>query len=134
MDNTNLRLSQSSYTDYDAALYFNACQIKDVKFTPKVVEVDGVKVILMHVEGTQISTGVKVNLDMWPRDNATEEEAAKFEKISSVDNVEFRVGYYPEVDSNGEAHLRQGLPKWTKYNTGKAFKSLSGGKREFANE
>lgn len=131
---TNLRLSQSSYTDYDAALYFNACQIKNVKFTPKIVEVDGVKVILMHVEGTQTTTGVKVNLDMWPRDNATEAEVAKFEKISSLTDIEFRVGYFSEMNSNGEISLRQGLPKWTTYCTGGDFKPLSGGKREFAGE
>lgn len=130
----NLRLSQSSYTDYDAALYFNACQIKNVKFTPKIVEVDGVKVILMHVEGTQTTTGVKVNLDMWPRDNATEAEVAKFEKISSLTDIEFRVGYFSEMNSNGEVSLRQGLPKWTAYCTGGDFKSLTGGKREFAGE
>ena len=131
---TNLRLSQSSYTDYDAALYFKACQIKNVKFTPKIVEVDGVKVILMHVKGTQTTTGVKVNLYMWPRDNATEAEVAKFEKISSLTDIEFRVGYFSEMNSNGEISLRQGLPKWTAYNTGDDFKSLSGGKREFAGE
>ena len=126
---SNINLSQNNYVDYVASLYFNALGVKDVKFTPKVVEVSGEQTPLIHIEGVQVSTGVKVNVDLWPRNHATEDDIKKMPK--SIDDIEFRIGYWPAIDENGEQTLRQGTPKWTMYRTGTTEVHLSGEKREF---
>ena len=126
----NINLSQNSYVDYVASLYFNACGVKDVQFTPKVVKVADKDVVLIHVSGVQVTTGIKVNVDLWPRNEATEDDIKNLSKASLTD-IEFRIGYWPQIDENGEQTLRQGTPKWTAYSVGGAMKTLSGDKREF---
>lgn len=125
----NINLSQKSYVDYVASLYFNACGVKDVKFTPKVVKVADKDVVLIHISGVQVTSGVVVNVDLWPRNEATAEDIKAMPK--SVDDLQFRIGYWPTVNENGETELRQGSPKWTLYRTGDKEVTLSGEKREF---
>jgi len=125
----NINLSQKSYVDYVASLYFNACGVKDVKFTPKTVKVGDTDVVLIHISGVQVTTGVVVNVDLWPRNNASAEDIAALPK--SIDDIEFRIGYWPVIDENGDTKLREGQPKWTLYRTGDKTVTLSGEKREF---
>ena len=126
----NINLSQNTYVDYVASLYFNACGVKDVKFAPKVVKVNDRDVILIHISGVQTTTGIVVNVDLWPRNEATAEDVAALPK--SIDDIQFRIGYWPEIDAEtGEQKLRQGTPKWTTYRNGSKEVELSGGKREF---
>jgi hypothetical protein len=142
----NINLSQESYVSYDGVYFFNACNVENVRFTPKFApktEKNAVPAILMHISGTQKTSGVIVDFDMWPRDNATKEELDKFFEVKevdgkkvyepkvSVDNIEFRVGYYPGIDANGEKKLQEGLPKWTAYSVGGQMDTLGGKKREF---
>ena len=116
----NINLSQVNYVDYVASLYLNACNVSDVKFTPKTVKVGEEDVVLVHVEGVQRSTGIIVNFDMWPRNNASEKDLESLPK--TLDDVHFRVGYWPEIDAEtGETKLREGKPKWIAY--------ISGGKK-----
>ena len=126
----NINLSQNTYVDYVASLYFNACGVKDVEFTPKVVKVSDKDVVLVHVSGVQTTTGIKVNVDLWPRDEATAEDVEKLSK-ASLSDIEFRIGYWPTVNENGETELRQGTPKWIAYSVGGRMLKLSGEKREF---
>lgn len=126
---SNINLSQKTYVDYVASLYFNALNVKDVKFTPKVVTVGDEEVILVHISGVQTNTGIEVNVDLWPRDHATEEDIKSLPK--SLADIGFRIGYWPAIDENGETTLKQGNPKWTKYHDGNKFVWLSGEKREF---
>ena len=125
----NINLSQNSYVDYVASLYFNACGVKDVEFTPKVVKVGDKDVVLIHISGVQVTTGIKVNVDLWPRNEATDEDIKSLPK--SITDIEFRIGYWPQIDENGEQTLRQGTPKWTMYRNGEKKVTLSGEKREF---
>lgn len=126
----NINLSQVNYVDYVASLYLNACNVADVKFTPKVVPMNGEDVMLVHVEGVQRSTGIIVNFDMFPRNGATEEDLKNLPK--TLDDVHFRVGYWPEIDAEtGETKLREGKPKWIAYISGGKKVVLSGDKREY---
>lgn len=125
----NINLSQNNFVDYVASLYFKALGVVNTTFTPKVVKVADEDVVLIHIEGVQTSTGVKVNVDLWPRNHASAEDVAALPK--RLDDIEFRIGYWPAIDENGEQVLRQGTPKWTNYTTGSNVVSLSGEKREF---
>ena len=125
----NINLSQNNFVDYVASLYFKALGVVDVKFIPKVVEVGGEQTPLIHIEGVQTTSGVKVNVDLWPRNHATADDIKNMPKV--LDDIEFRIGYWPAIDENGESILRQGTPKWTCYRTGDKTVSLSGEKREF---
>lgn len=125
----NINLSQNNFVDYVASLYFKALGVVDVKFTPKVVEVAGEKTPLIHIEGVQSSSGVKVNVDLWPRNHATEEDLKSMPK--TIDDIEFRIGYWPAINAEGEQVLQQGTPKWTLYRKGTDEVKLSGDKREF---
>lgn len=125
----NINLSQKSYVDYVASLYFNALNVRDLEFTPKVVKVGDEDVILIHISGVQVSTGIKVNVDLWPRNKASKEDIEALPK--SITDIEFRIGYWPSIDENGEQTLQQGTPKWTLYRNGEKKVVLSGDKREF---
>ena len=126
----NINLTQQSYVDYVASLYLAACNVRDITFTPKVIETKGGEtLILIHVSGVQTTSGVKVNFDLFPRDNATEEDIKNFPK--SLSDIEFRIGYWPKVNENGDTVLAPGTPKWTVAKTGDTKTVLSGGKREY---
>lgn len=125
----NVNLSQVSYVDYVGSLFFNALNVEGVKFTPKQVSVGDEEVILVHVEGVQRSTGVIVNFDMWPRNNATEDDLKALP--TSLDDIHFRIGYYPAIDAEGKQTLREGKPKWIAYIKGGKTVVFDGGKREF---
>lgn len=126
----NINLSQNSYVDYVASLYFAAMNVKDLAFTPKVVKVGEKETVLVHISGVQANTGIVVNVDLWPRNEATAEDIAALPK--SIDDIRFRIGYWPEINTDtGEQVLRQGTPKWLSYVTGGKTVLLSGDKREF---
>lgn len=126
----NINLSQKTYVDYIASLYFKACGVQDVKFTPKVVKVGDEDVILIHIEGVQMTTGVVVNVDLWPRNHASAEDIAALNG-RSLDDIKFRVGYWPSVDENGERSLKEGTPKWVSFFNGTKEITLSGERRKF---
>ena len=126
----NINLSSNTYVDYVASMYFKAMNVVNVNFTPKIVEVGGEQVPIVHIDGVQTSTGIKVNVDLFPRNHASDEDLAAMPK--SLDDIEFRIGYWPEIDGEtGEQTLRQGTPKWTAYYHGGKVVKLSGEKREF---
>lgn len=125
----NINLSQNSYVDYVASLYFKAASVTNLKVTPKVVTVNDKEVVLMHLSGVQANSGVIVNVDLWPRNNADGDDVKKLPK--SIDDITFRVGYHAEIDENGEQSLRAGAPKWLSYFVGDKEVVLSGEKREF---
>lgn len=125
----NINLSQKSYVDYVASLYFKAMNVVNLTITPKTVKVGDEDVVLAHLSGVQTSSGVVVNIDLWPRNNATEEDLKSLPK--SFDDIIFRIGYWPEINENGDTVLRQGAPKWISYTYGGKETRLSGEKREF---
>ena len=126
----NINLSQVSYVDYVASLYLAACKVTDVKFSKKLVKVGEEDVALVHVEGTQLSTGIIVNFDLWPRNNGTENDLKAMPE--KLDDIHFRIGYWPEVDAEtGETRLREGKPKWIAYISGGKKVVFEGEKREY---
>lgn len=153
----NANFSQKSYSDYVATCYFNALNVEKLQLTPKVVEVAGVKVPLIHVSGVQRTSGLILNADIWPRNEATEADIlAMFDKKThvekqkgedgkevevevfdgyaprvSISEMEFRIGYWPDIDENGKKILRESAPKWIAYYNGDKRVVLSGEKREY---
>lgn len=123
-----MQLSQESYSDYVGSLYFKACGVPQVKFSEKTVQVDGKSVTLIHIEGVQASTGLCVNTDLWPRNEAAEGDVIP----ESVDDVVFRVGYHSEREvESGEIRTIEGRPKWLALiSEGKQY-FLTGEKRQF---
>lgn len=95
--------SNERYQDYNAALYFKACGFEGVSFSPKVVSVGDEKVILVHIRATA-PDGKIYDLDIWPRNKATEEDL----KVDTVENFEFRIGFYTD-EKTGE--VITGAPK-----------------------
>ena len=126
----NINLSQESYVDYVASLYFKALGVENLKITTKPIETKaGEKIMLMHISGVQTSTGIVVNTDLFPRNAATEDDLNAMPK--SVNDIVFRIGYWPRITAEGEHVLEPGKPKWISYFNGTKEVLLSGDKREF---
>lgn len=129
----NINLSKDNYQDKKASMYFKALNVVDLELKPKVVKVKDEDVVLLHIDGVQTTTGTVLNIDMWPRNNATEEDLKSLPK--SFDDIIFRIGYWPEINENGETVLRQGAPKWVSYDKGNDKRvEFVGGKREYEGE
>lgn len=128
----NITLSQVSYVDYVGSLFFKAMNVINLKVTPKVVQVNNEDVILMHLSGVQTSTGIIVDMDLWPRDSATKEDIEKLPK--SVDDITFRIGYHKSIDDEGNVSYKEGKAKWLSYRNGEDEFRPSGEKRVFQEE
>lgn len=132
----NVNFTQDNYVDYVASLYLRACGVKDVKFTLKKLEKEGFEnVVLVHVSGVQHSddpqkAGRIVNFDMWPRNEATEDDLKALPK--SLDDIHFRVGYHTGKDlETGEVVTVEGKPKWIALINGETKTVFTGDKREY---
>lgn len=122
-------MTSESYVDYAGVLAFRALGVDEPKFETKIVKVDGVDVPLIHISGVQKNSGIIVNLDIWPRNNATAED---FKKLNgAIADITFRVGYWPSVNENGEVTMRPGAPKWLSANIGGTDVKLSGEQRKY---
>lgn len=153
----NINLSQESYVDYVGSLYFRAMNVDNCHFTPKFApqtEKNPVPAILVHCSGVQRTSGVIVNFDMWPREDFDAKDLeALFTKKSHIEKVDgkdtevidgyepkgefsdihFRIGYWPEIDKDGNPTIREGKPKWIAYVSNGDVKKLAGGEREYVN-
>ena len=130
-----INLNQDQFVDYSLTGYLKACGVENFKVSTKIVKVGEEDVIILHIEGYQPSTSKFVNIDMWPRDSATEDDIKALpEKFG---DIKFRIGYYIHDDlETGERHITEGKPKWVGYShPGKGLIEqcvrLSGGKREY---
>ncbi len=84
-------------------MYFKACNFVGVNFSPRIVTVDGEQVVLIHLRATA-PDGQILELDIWPRNRATEEDL----KVDVVENFEFRIGFFTD-EKTGE--VVSGAPK-----------------------
>ena len=127
----NIALSNDNYVDYVASLYLHACQVEDVKFSLKKLEKEGFKdVVLVHVDGVQRSTGTIVNIDLWPRNLATEDDLKTLPE--HLDDIHFRVGYHTYTDlDTGEKVTVEGKPKWVALIVDGKKTVFTGEKREY---
>lgn len=131
----------NNHIDYVANDFFKALNIEGaIVYEPRVVNVGDEKVVVVDIhgksdfDGKQTTSGAKLNVTLWPRNHATEEDLALLEKLKAkgqFDNMVFRVGYHVEVLADGSVEVKDGQRKWLALSMGgKTFK-LSGEKREF---
>lgn len=126
----NISLTQKNYVDFVASLNFASMKVSGLQITVKTPEVDGKKTPILNFKGTQLTTGIIVNKDMFPRNEATEEDLANLPE--TVDDAIFRIGFYQYTDlDTGEQMLRQGEPKWIAYVKDGKTVNLSGDKRAY---
>ena len=126
----NIRLNQTSHIDYYGKMYFEKLGVADVKFTPKVIEIDGAKVVLLHIDGVNTNNGARVNVDLFPRYNCTVEFINNLPK--QFEDIMFRVGYYTQKDlTTGEEKVVEGQPKFLSYFRGGKEVMFDGDKHEY---
>lgn len=133
----NITLSRASHDDYRASMFFRSLNVADAKFTTVVrelkTETATERVPLVHVEGVQVSTGLLVNFDIWPRNHATAEDLAKFPK--AISDFAFRIGYAEVLDEDGNKNTVASKPKFLGYydQNGNLI-TLSGEKRVYGED
>ena len=89
MATTNVQTHQENYIDYYGAEFFRLTGAKKVQFTPRVVEKDGEKVVLVHIDGMAADASA-LDVDFWPRYSAS---AADLEKLPAIfEDIRFRIG------------------------------------------
>lgn len=142
----NLNLTQSNFEDRAAACYLSALGAQNLKFTPKFApqtEKNPNEAILIHVSGEIKSinpavAGIKINMDLWPNRNCTEEDKKKFfvdgdiQKPKALNDITMRFGFYHQTDAiTGERTVVAGKPKWVDATLGEDTLKLSGEARTF---
>lgn len=110
----SININQDQFVDYSLFEYLRLCGIPQFNVSTKTVNVGEEKVVLLHIEGYQPSEAKFVNFDMWPRNEATEDDIKALpEKFG---DVKFRVGYFVHTDlETGEKKVIEGKPKWIGY-------------------
>lgn len=124
----NINLNHENYADYVATYFLKAHGVQDIKFSPRIVNVSGKPTVLIRVTGIQTTTGLILGFDIWPRYEATQDDIQNLPKV--IDDMHFRIGYWPEVDGNGNKTMREGKPRWTCLQSGGKEIRLSGERRE----
>ena len=67
----NIRLNQTSHIDYYGKMYFEKFGVSDVKFTHRIVEIDGAKVVLLHIDGVNTNTAPWISSTLFPSSSKT---------------------------------------------------------------
>ena len=67
---------------------------KDVHFKNKIVDVDGEKVVLMHLDGKDGNDAHRLNIDFWPKRSATEDDLKALP--TEFEDIIFRIGCHTE--------------------------------------
>ena len=130
----NIKLNQNSHADYVASKYFKAYGVENCEFSPKVVTMgNGAKVVLVNIKGTNVNNGLRVDVDLWPRRNATEKDIESLPK--KFDDIVFRIGYHTEKDiTTGEERTVEGQPKLYSYFRGDKEIQFSGDVKKFEDD
>ena len=132
-----VRMSQDNFEDFRGSLYFRAFRAEDLEFTIKQITLqDGTVLPIVHVGGVQATTGLHINFDMFPRNNATAEDLKALPTGTVLDDVDFRIGYWIEKNFNEETGkvekvITQGAPKWISVFVGNKKVVLSGEQRKY---
>lgn len=108
-----MNLAQESFQDYRLKLNMeNELSVTDLKLEPKKVTLKtGEERLLLHISGTQVSTGLIVNMDIWPRNEMSDEQMAEVLKSNITDAI-VRIGVWTEIDNDLKPVMRVGKPKW----------------------
>lgn len=94
METIKIRTNQENYVDYSAAEVARLAGWKKLTLTPKIVEYDGEKVVLMHLGGIDSANGSILNVDFWPKRSATAEDLAKLPV--QFEDITYRIGIHTE--------------------------------------
>ena len=94
METIKIRTNQENYVDYSAAEVARLAGWKKLSLTPKIVEYDGEKVVLMHLGGVDSANGSVLNVDFWPKRSATAEDLAKLPV--QFEDIIYRIGIHTE--------------------------------------
>jgi hypothetical protein len=94
METIKIRTNQENYVDYSAAEVARLAGWKKLTLTPKIVEYDGEKVVLMHLGGVDSANGSILNVDFWPKRSATAEDLAKLPV--QFEDITYRIGIHTE--------------------------------------
>lgn len=132
----NVTLSRSTHDDYRASLFFRSLNVVDAKFETLIRELKTdtatERVPLVRVTGTQASTGLLVNFDIWPRNHATADDLKKIP--ASLNDFAFRIGYYETLDEQGNKQTIASQPKFLGWYDGDKLVMLSGEKRVYGDD
>lgn len=135
---------QDNYVDYLASKYFELLGAVRMSFTFKKVTMKNDAVVpVLHLDGVNNTDATIINVDLWPRNNATVTDLKNLP--AKVGDFVFRVGFQTIVDpSTGEEFVKTSAPKVIGYYdaagnlvrfSGKAhvFDSASGSYEEWEN-
>lgn len=94
METIKFKTSQENFTDYLASEVARLAGWKNLSLTPKTVDYDGEKVVLMHLDGINAADGSRLNVDFWPKRSATAEDLAKLPV--QFEDIYYRIGVHTE--------------------------------------
>ena len=89
-----IRVNQENYVDYYGGEFGMLNGWKNVHFQPKIVEKDGEKVVLMHLDGINTNDASRLNVDFWPKRSATEDDIKALP--TEFEDIIFRIGCHIE--------------------------------------
>lgn len=108
---TKIKTHHDNYTDFVASEFFALMKAKEVRFTPRIVDYRGEKVVLVHLSGVMPDASV-LDVDYWPRYSATADDI-KALPVQFTDFV-FRIGQRPVKETvevvdpeSGEVTVKQ---------------------------
>lgn len=89
-----IKTNQENYVDYFGGEFGMLNGWKNVHFTHKVVDVEGEKVVLMHIDGINTNDASRLNVDFWPKRSATEDDLKALP--AEFEDIIFRIGCHTE--------------------------------------
>lgn len=89
----NVNLHNENYVDYYAQEFLRLLGAKGVTLTPRTVDYDGEKVVLLHIDGMAADSS-RLNVDYWPKWSASEDDLKALPVV--FDDAIFRIGVHSE--------------------------------------
>ena len=91
----------------------NELSVINLQIASKVVTIrrTGKRCLLLHISGTQVTTGLIGNWDIWPRSEMSDEQISVVAD-KSITDAEIRIGYWTELDNEFKPVMKTGKPKW----------------------
>ena len=93
-----VQTTKKNYKDLYGNRFFQLLNTANVSFEFRRVKVNGVTVPVLHVDGMNLSTAERINIDWWPYNSATLSDLEKLPQF--VSDFIFHIGYaeFDEVD------------------------------------
>lgn len=106
-----IKTRQDNYVDYLASKYFELLGGTRMSFTFKKVKMKNDAIVpVLHLDGVNNTDASFINIDLWPRNNATVTDLKNLP--AKVGDFVFRIGYQTLVDvATGEEYTKTSAPK-----------------------